>query len=104
MISGLLTKIFGSRNERLLKTYQRNIERSIEKVESSELFSGTDWDNALRLAHLMKPPPDVIFFMSDGLDRDLDTSAIVRDSKKNDGDNNPPIKAEVLHGVVAETP
>ena len=60
-----------------------NIERSIEKVESSELFSGTDWDNALRLAHLMKPPPDVIFFMSDGLDRDLDTSAIVRDSKKN---------------------
>ena len=27
MISGILTKIFGSRNERLLKTYQRNIER-----------------------------------------------------------------------------
>jgi len=27
MISGLLTKIFGSRNERLLKTYQRNIAR-----------------------------------------------------------------------------
>ena len=27
MISGILTKIFGSRNERLLKTYQRNVER-----------------------------------------------------------------------------
>ncbi|HQR21341.1 MAG TPA: preprotein translocase subunit SecA, partial [Burkholderiaceae bacterium] len=27
MISGFLTKIFGSRNERLLKTYQRNVER-----------------------------------------------------------------------------
>lgn len=60
-----------------------NINRSIEDVEASQLFSGTDWDNALRLAHLMKPPPDVIFFMSDGLDRNLDTSAIVRDSKKN---------------------
>ena len=27
MISGVLTKIFGSRNERLLKTYQRNVAR-----------------------------------------------------------------------------
>ncbi len=27
MISGVLTKIFGSRNDRLLKTYQRNVER-----------------------------------------------------------------------------
>ena len=27
MISGLLTKVFGSRNERLLKTYDRNVER-----------------------------------------------------------------------------
>ena len=27
MISGILTKVFGSRNERLLKTYDRNVER-----------------------------------------------------------------------------
>ncbi|HYM48221.1 MAG TPA: preprotein translocase subunit SecA, partial [Burkholderiaceae bacterium] len=27
MISGILTKVFGSRNERLLKTYERNVER-----------------------------------------------------------------------------
>jgi len=27
MISGLLTRIFGSRNQRLLKQYQRSIER-----------------------------------------------------------------------------
>jgi preprotein translocase subunit SecA len=27
MISGLLTKVFGSRNQRLLKSYQRNVER-----------------------------------------------------------------------------
>lgn len=59
-----------------------NIARSIERVETSELFSGTDWDNALRIAHLMKPPPDVIFFMSDGLDREMDASEIVRNSKK----------------------
>src|SRR5882724_11266849 len=27
MINGLLTKVFGSRNQRLLKSYQRNVER-----------------------------------------------------------------------------
>ena len=27
MISGILTKVFGSRNDRLLKTYDRNVER-----------------------------------------------------------------------------
>ena len=27
MMSGILTKVFGSRNERLLKTYDRNVER-----------------------------------------------------------------------------
>jgi preprotein translocase subunit SecA len=34
MISGLLTRIFGSRNERLLKSYSRNVER-INALESS---------------------------------------------------------------------
>ena len=33
MISGILTKVFGSRNERLLKTYDRNVER-INALES----------------------------------------------------------------------
>ena len=34
MISGLLTKVFGSRNQRLLKTYDRNVER-INEFEPS---------------------------------------------------------------------
>ena len=34
MISGVLTKIFGSRNDRLLKTYRRNVER-INALEST---------------------------------------------------------------------
>ncbi len=34
MVSGILTKIFGSRNDRLLKQYQRNVGR-INALESS---------------------------------------------------------------------
>lgn len=60
-----------------------SVRKSIETVESSKLFSGTDWDNALRIGLLMKPPPDVIFFMSDGLDDELNISSIVRNSEKN---------------------
>jgi preprotein translocase subunit SecA len=44
MISGFLTRLFGSRNDRLLKTYQRNIER-INALEPS--ISALD-DEALK--------------------------------------------------------
>jgi preprotein translocase subunit SecA len=44
MISGFLTKIFGSRNERLLKTYQRNVERINELEEQTAALT----DDALR--------------------------------------------------------
>ncbi|HJW53428.1 MAG TPA: preprotein translocase subunit SecA [Burkholderiaceae bacterium] len=44
MISGILTKIFGSRNERLLKTYQRNIER----INALEPQAAALSDEALR--------------------------------------------------------
>ena len=44
MISGLLTKVFGSRNERLLKTYERNVER----INALESQIGTLSDDALR--------------------------------------------------------
>ena len=56
--------------------------KSINFVKESKRFSGTDWDNALELAHLMKPSPDVIFFMSDGQDRDLNVSSILSNSKR----------------------
>ncbi|MDF2376203.1 MAG: tetratricopeptide repeat protein [Verrucomicrobiales bacterium] len=60
-----------------------NIRKSIEFVKKSKLFTGTDWDMALELAHMMKPPPDVIFFMSDGLDSELSVSDILRNSRRN---------------------
>ncbi|MDF1657104.1 MAG: tetratricopeptide repeat protein [Verrucomicrobiales bacterium] len=59
-----------------------NIRKSVDVVKKSELFTGTDWDTALEIAHMMKPPPDVIFFMSDGLDSDLSVSDILRNSRR----------------------
>ncbi len=44
MMSGLLTKVFGSRNQRLLKTYDRNVERINALEPSMEALS----DEALR--------------------------------------------------------
>tara|TARA_R110002096_G_scaffold403088_2_gene600588 strand:- start:1726 stop:2058 length:333 start_codon:yes stop_codon:yes gene_type:complete len=35
-------------------------------VKKDSLFWGTDWVAALKMGHLMDPPPDVIFFMADG--------------------------------------
>ncbi len=44
----------------------QNIQRTIEALDGVEKFFGTDWGVALKIAHLMRPSPDVIFFMSDG--------------------------------------
>ncbi len=65
-----------------LKATSSSTRKSIEFVKESKRFSGTDWDNALELAHLMKPSPDVIFFMSDGLDKTLNVSSILANSKR----------------------
>ena len=65
-----------------IKATSSTTRKSIAFVEESKRFSGTDWDNALELAHLMKPSPDVIFFMSDGLDRELKVSSILSNSKR----------------------
>lgn len=43
-----------------------NIQRSMSVLDSVEEFLGTDWGIALKIGHQMRPPPDVIFFMSDG--------------------------------------
>ena len=43
-----------------------NVKKTIKIVGSHNLFGGTDWELALRIGHNMEPPPDVIFFMSDG--------------------------------------
>lgn len=43
-----------------------NIQATMAKVKKDPLYGGTDWGLALDIAHLMSPPPDVIFFMADG--------------------------------------
>lgn len=59
-----------------------NIERTVKFVKKSRLFTGTDWDIALELACYMDPPPDVIFFMSDGGDPELSATRIARHAKR----------------------
>ncbi len=49
-----------------LKASSSNVKRTMDAVEDNRLFGGTDWGLALEIAHLMEPPPDAIFFMSDG--------------------------------------
>ncbi|MCB1230010.1 MAG: hypothetical protein KDN19_07085 [Verrucomicrobiae bacterium] len=52
--------------ERWLPATKSNVERTVEFVKGVEKFYGTDWGLALKMGQLMSPPPDVIFFMSDG--------------------------------------
>ena len=43
-----------------------NIKRTLSVLDDVDKFFGTDWEIALKIGHLMRPHPDVIFFMSDG--------------------------------------
>jgi hypothetical protein len=43
-----------------------NVKNTMKIVKKDPLFGGTDWEVALNVAHVMDPPPDVIFFMADG--------------------------------------
>ncbi len=52
--------------EAWLQAIPANIDKTIKFIAKDELFGGTDWEVALRIAHYMDPPPDVIFFMADG--------------------------------------
>lgn len=49
-----------------LPVSKSNIDRTLSVLDDIEKFLGTDWAIALKIGHLMRPPPDVIFFMSDG--------------------------------------
>ncbi|MGH8754886.1 MAG: hypothetical protein ACREU0_03495, partial [Burkholderiales bacterium] len=63
MLSGLLKKIFGSRNERLLKHYSHTVrainalEPEIEKLSDSELRAKTD-EFRSRVQERLKQTPD----------------------------------------------
>ncbi len=52
--------------EAWLTANSANIKATMKIVTSHKLFGGTDWGLALEIGHMMKPAPDVIFFMSDG--------------------------------------
>ncbi len=49
-----------------LSSSSSNVSQTMNIVKGHRLFYGTDWELALRVGHKMSPPPDVIFFMSDG--------------------------------------
>lgn len=56
----------GLPKEKWLDASASNIKKTMKVVKSEKLFYGTDWGLALDIGHRMEPPPDVIFFMSDG--------------------------------------
>ena len=49
-----------------LSSTPANVKKTMDFVQSTKKFGGTDWEMALRIGHYMEPPPDVIFFMADG--------------------------------------
>ncbi|MCB1065285.1 MAG: hypothetical protein KDN20_20505 [Verrucomicrobiae bacterium] len=52
--------------ERWRPATSSNVKGTMEVIREIKKFYGTDWELALKMGHLMDPPPDVIFFMSDG--------------------------------------
>ncbi|MEO0416710.1 MAG: hypothetical protein AAF226_17350, partial [Verrucomicrobiota bacterium] len=49
-----------------LRAGPQSFKKTMRAVETVKPFFGTDWGLALKMGTLMKPAPDVIFFMSDG--------------------------------------
>ena len=56
----------GLPKEKWLDVGSANIKKTVDILEEKQTFLGTDWLMALKVAHGMDPPPDVIYFMSDG--------------------------------------
>ncbi|MDE0835906.1 MAG: hypothetical protein OSA84_06090 [Akkermansiaceae bacterium] len=44
----------------------KQLEESLKVIKNSKLVYGTDWTNPLEMAFEMDPPPEIIFFMTDG--------------------------------------
>lgn len=65
-----------------LKAESKQVLATLREVRRSGVLFSTDWDNALRMGHMMEPPPDVIYFMSDGKDPELDIDAIIENNHK----------------------
>lgn len=52
---------------------------SLKIIKSDPLSGGTDWENPLLMAFDMEPPPQLVFFMTDGAVGGRDMMALVKD-------------------------
>jgi hypothetical protein len=50
-----------------LRADKTNLHRSISIISETELVYGTYWKPAIELALAMQPPPEVVYFMTDGI-------------------------------------
>lgn len=55
-----------------LESTQGQISKSKKIIEETALVWGTRWDNPLQMALAMEPPPQVIYFMTDGVAKGSD--------------------------------
>ena len=56
----------------------KNLEESLKVIKSSKLVYGTDWENPLEMAFAMDPPPQIVFFMTDGSMSGRDMMSLTR--------------------------
>ena len=52
--------------------------KSIQIIKDTPLVGGTDWETPLKMAMAMEPPPEQIFFMTDGAMENRDMDRLVR--------------------------
>jgi hypothetical protein len=52
--------------------------KSLEIIKNAEMIGGTDWESPLKMAMDMDPPPEQIFFMTDGSMENRDMKRLVR--------------------------
>lgn len=56
-----------------------NLAESLKIIKETPLSGGTDWENPLLMAIDMEPPPQIIFFMTDGAVGGRDMLALTKD-------------------------
>ncbi len=54
------------------------VKRTLSLVDDVKTIGGTDWEAPLEMAIAMNPPPDVVFFMTDGVMEQRDMMRLTR--------------------------
>ncbi|WAC20252.1 hypothetical protein OVA24_02510 [Luteolibacter sp. SL250] len=54
------------------------VKRTLSLVDDVKTIGGTDWEGPLEMAIAMNPPPDVVFFMTDGVMEQRDMMRLTR--------------------------